>query len=125
MARLPIGLTSLDAERLAAGEVCGVAVGALIGGAVLSLIGGIGGLVVLMFCILGPDPPGGQVRPVVTDEVRSTPSTRSGRGMMTAAEVLAVSGSAAEVELCVRGGRFGQPPVRGWLSSPHRRSGQG
>jgi len=52
------GLASLDAARLAVGDVSGVAVGALIGGFVLSMIGGIGGLVVLIFCILGPAPRG-------------------------------------------------------------------
>jgi uncharacterized membrane protein YhaH (DUF805 family) len=52
------GLASVDAARLAVGDVSGVAVGALIGGFVLSMIGGIGGLVVLIFCILGPDPRG-------------------------------------------------------------------
>jgi len=55
---LLIGLASLDADRLAVGDVSGVAVGALIGGVVLSMIGGIVGLVVLIFCILGPDPRG-------------------------------------------------------------------
>ena len=54
---LLIDLASLDVDRLAVGDVSGVAVGALFGGW-FSLIGGIGGLVVLIFCILGPDPRG-------------------------------------------------------------------
>jgi uncharacterized membrane protein YhaH (DUF805 family) len=52
------GTTSLDPDRLAAGDVSSVAVGYFVTGFVLSLIGGIGGLVVLIFCILGPDPRG-------------------------------------------------------------------
>ena len=55
---LLVGLASLDPESLAVGDISGVAVGALLGGAALSMIGAIGGLVVLIFCILGPDPRG-------------------------------------------------------------------
>lgn len=55
---LLIGLFSLDPERLAFGDTSGVAVGALVGGGVLSLVGAIGGLVLLVFSILGPDPRG-------------------------------------------------------------------
>ena len=55
---LLIGLASLDPERLAVGDTSGVAVGALVGGAALSLVGSIGGIIVLVFVILGPDPRG-------------------------------------------------------------------
>ena len=61
LASLPpllIGVASLDPDRLAAGDVGGVAVSALVIGAVLSLIGMIGGLIMLVFVILGPDPRG-------------------------------------------------------------------
>ena len=66
--------------------------GALIGGLVLFLIGGIGGLVLLVFCILGPDPRGVEVRPLVTDR-------------------LCYHGRPGHHELfCVRGGDFSVNP---------------
>ena len=55
---LVYGVLALTADQLGGGDVSGAAVGALIGALVLFLIGGIGGLVVLVFCILGPDPRG-------------------------------------------------------------------
>ena len=55
---LLVGLFSLNPERLAVGDTSGIAVGALVGGGVLSLVGAIGGIVLLVFSILGPDPRG-------------------------------------------------------------------
>ncbi len=53
-----VGLFSLDPERLALGDTSGIEVGALVGGGVLLLVGAIGGIVLLVFSILGPDPRG-------------------------------------------------------------------
>ena len=59
---LVYGVLALTADELGGGgDVSGGAVGALIGALVLFLIGGIGGVVVLIFCILGPDPRGPRV----------------------------------------------------------------
>lgn len=65
------GLASYDPERLAAGDVGGLAIAPLAIGGLFSLIGGIGGIVVLVFLILGPDPRGARfdrhkVDPVTT-----------------------------------------------------------
>lgn len=51
-------LASLDLEGLEAGDVSSVAVGPLVAGMLLLLVGSVGSIVVLVFCILGPDPLG-------------------------------------------------------------------
>ena len=53
-----VGLASVNVEQLVAGNVSGLAIGPLVAGGVLGLIGGIGGIVLLIFYILGPDPRG-------------------------------------------------------------------
>ncbi|GAA1848709.1 DUF805 domain-containing protein [Microlunatus capsulatus] len=53
-----VAVSSMDEQRLAAGDLGGLALGPLIGGGVLSLVGLVGSIAVLVFLILGPDPRG-------------------------------------------------------------------
>ena len=54
-----VALGSMDADRLAAGDLAGgIAVGPLVAGLVLTLLGLIGSIVLLVFLVLGPDPRG-------------------------------------------------------------------
>jgi uncharacterized membrane protein YhaH (DUF805 family) len=53
-----VGLASIDLTRLSAGDAGGIAVGPLIIGAVLSLIGAVGGIILIVFWVLAPNPAG-------------------------------------------------------------------
>lgn len=53
-----VGLASVNPERLAAGDLSGLAIGPLLAGLALLLIGFVGGVILLIFLVLGPDPRG-------------------------------------------------------------------
>ena len=53
-----VGLSSIDMTRLSEGDFGGVAVGALIAGAVFSLLGAVGGIILIVFWVLAPNPAG-------------------------------------------------------------------
>lgn len=53
-----VGFASVDPERMAVGDLSGLAIVPLVIGGLLSLIGLVGSIVVLVFLIMGPDPRG-------------------------------------------------------------------
>ncbi|SDS89138.1 Uncharacterized membrane protein YhaH, DUF805 family [Friedmanniella luteola] len=53
-----VAFSALDEQRLASGDLGGLALGPLVGGLVLSLVGIVGSIALLVFLVLGPDPRG-------------------------------------------------------------------
>ena len=52
------GLASIDMTRLSEGDLGGIAFAPLVAGSLLSLLGGVGGIILLVFLILAPNPAG-------------------------------------------------------------------